>query len=342
LKVIPYNKTLDKAWADFVSTSPGASNYHQIGWKSVVEESFGHQTHYLMVMNDQDVVGVFPLVMVDSFLFGKYLVSLPFVNYGGICTANDHARQMLLDKAIEIAKQEGAKHIELRETTELNYGLPSKTGKVSMLLDLPADAEQLWKAFKPKLRSQIRRPQKEGMKAVIGGTEELDSFYRVFSENMRDLGTPVYSKCFFKNILETFGGSSVICSVYHEGRPVAAAFLTGYNGILEIPWASALRSHNHLSPNMLLYWKVLEHACNHGYQTFDFGRSTPDTGTFRFKKQWGASPLQHHWYYWLPEGGELPELNPRNPKYELAINIWRKLPLWLTKIIGPHIVKGLP
>jgi len=326
----------------FVSTFPGASNYHQIGWKSVIEDSFGHHTRYLMALNGEEVVGVCPLVIVDSFLFGKYMVSQPFVNYGGICALNDDARQILLNKAIEIAKLEGAKHIKLRATTELEFGLPAKTGKVSMLLDLPADPEQLWKGFKPKLRSQIRRPQKEGMETVIGGMEELDGFYEVFSENMRDLGTPVYSKSFFRNILHTFNDSSAICSVSYKKKPVAAAFLTGYKGILEIPWASSLRDYNRMSPNMLLYWKVLEYACNNGYQKFDFGRSTPDSGTFHFKKQWGAAPVQHHWYYWLPEGEVLPELNPQNPKYALAINAWRKLPLWFTRMLGPYIVKGLP
>jgi FemAB-related protein (PEP-CTERM system-associated) len=181
------------------------------------------------------------------------------------------------------------------------------------------------------------------MYASLGKEEYLDSFYDIFSTNMRDLGTPVYGKKFFRNILREFPTSTWICTVRtKEDKAVASGFLVGFKKRLEIPWASSLRSHNSSSPNMLLYWTSLKFACENGYDTFDFGRSTPGEGTYKFKEQWGAKPVQLFWHYWLRSGGPLPELNPHNPKYKMAIKIWQKLPLSVTNLIGPAIVRNLP
>jgi hypothetical protein len=123
---------------------------------------------------------------------------------------------------------------------------------------------------------------------------------------------------------------------------VAAAFLIGYGGRLEIPWASTIRDVNHLSINMLLYWEVLKYAIQHQYRIFDFGRSSRDSGTYFFKRQWGAHPQPLYWHYWLRGDRKLPALNPQNPKYALAINIWKHLPLFIANRLGPSVVKYLP
>ena len=217
-----------------------------------------------------------------------------------------------------------------------------KSSKVSMRLELPSDADGLWKSFSAKLRNQINRPIKEGMTVRIGGLEELPGFYEVFSVNMRDVGTPVYSRKFFEEALRTFPESTRICTVYHQHEAVASGFVVGFRDTLEIPWASSLRKANRLAPNMLLYWSVLKYACESGYRVFDFGRSSPDAGTYRFKEQWGARPLPLHWHYWLARDGELPEINPANPKYQMAINVWKRLPVSLTRLIGPSIVRNIP
>lgn len=332
-------------WDAFVNQSSASSFYHLAGWKDVVEGSFGHRTHYLLCEDGQGaIVGVLPMVHLKSALFGSFLVSMPYFNYGGVCAESDAAVRMLVEEAIRLAKEEGVAHLELRETRALDndLGLAVKSAKVSMWLSLPASAEALWKALGSKLRNQVNRPKKEGMTARVGGAEELDSFYEVFSLNMRDLGTPVYSKAFFRNILEAFPDSTRIATVYRGSEPAAAGFLVGFRDRLEIPWASSLRAFNKYSPNMLLYWSVLEHACERGYGVFDFGRSSPDAGTYRFKEQWGATPVPLHWHYWTKTGGALPELNPNNPKYKAAIEVWRRLPVAMTRLIGPSIVKNLP
>jgi FemAB-related protein (PEP-CTERM system-associated) len=211
-----------------------------------------------------------------------------------------------------------------------------------MRLDLPVSADVLWKSFPSKLRSQIRVPMKAGMTAKIGIVEELESFYEVFSINMRYLGTPVYPKKFFENILEQFPRNTWICSVYLEDKPVASGFLAGFKNRVEIPWASSLRQYNRQSPNMLLYWTCLKFACERGYAIFDFGRSTKGESTYKFKEQWGAMPSPMQWVYWLKDGVKIPDMTPGNRKYHLAIEIWKKLPLPITKILGPRIIRNIP
>jgi FemAB-related protein (PEP-CTERM system-associated) len=264
------------------------------------------------------------------------------VNYGGMVGDDGKTVTCLINEAIAQAQSRGARHIELRSQEAFDVGLPSSQRKVSMRLALTRDFELLWKGFPSKLRSQIRRAQKESMTVRFGGAEYLDEFYAVFARCMRDLGTPVYSKQFFGSICRHFPKESRICLVLLNGMPVAAGFLYGFRSVLEIPWAASDRRFNRLAPNMLLYSSVLEHACREGLHVFDFGRSTPDSGTYRFKEQWGARPHQLHWYYWTAGGEAIPQLNPQNPKYQAAIKVWQRLPLPIANWLGPHIVKFLP
>jgi FemAB-related protein (PEP-CTERM system-associated) len=331
------------AWDGYVGENQKATAYHLTAWRHVVARVFGHRTLYLMATGTQgEVKGVLPLVSLSSPLFGSFFVSLPYVNYGGVLADEDNVRDALLAAAVACAKEYGASHIELRHTTGQDLAWPRKDHKVSMRLDLPQGFDELLKAFPPKLRSQIRRGEKEGMTTQVGGLELLDDFYRVFSLNMRELGTPVYGKQFFEEILRTFSKDAKICCVRLGSKPVAAAFVYGFRQTLEIPWASSDRRYVRSAPNMLLYGAVLKYACEQGYRVFDFGRSSKDSGTYRFKEQWGAKPVQLHWHYWLNNGMALPELNPQNPKYALAIRVWQHLPLSVTTLVGPMISKYLP
>lgn len=331
-----------KRWNDFVYSSDQCNCYHLAGWREIIQRACGHKCYYLSSEDGNEINGILPLVLMKSVFFGKYLISMPFFNYGGMAAYRADVRKSLMDKAIDLAQTHKADFIELRTTTPMD-GFMSKMAKVSMRLRLPTGFETLRNSFPSKLRSQIKRPTREGMYSKIGREKELDGFYKVFSQNMRDLGTPVYPKNFFKQILLQFPERTWICTVYSRGdEPVASGFLVGFKDTLEIPWASSLREYNSHSPNMLLYSSVLQFACENGYEVFDFGRSTPGEGTYKFKEQWGAKPLQLHWHYWLSNGGKLPELNPRNPKYRAVIAAWKKLPLWFTNLVGPKIVRNIP
>lgn len=338
----PWTAGDEGAWNAYVREYPGARSCHLSAWKRVIERSFGHRTYYLVAERGGRLSGILPLVRLRSRLFGDFLVSVPYLNYGGPCADGNGEWRELMDAAARLAAELGAKHLEVRTETAADYGLQVRSSKVSMRLRLPGSTEDLWKAFPAKLRSQVKRAQQEAMSVDVGRSEQLDAFYEVFARNMRDLGTPVYSKRFFANILEEIPDSTWICAVRLDGRPVAAGFLVGFGEMLEIPWASSLREFNRLGPNMLLYWNVLKFGCERGFQVFDFGRSSPDSGTFRFKAQWGAEPVPLYWHYWVRDGGSPPNLTPTNARMQMAIRAWRRLPLAVTKIIGPSIVKNLP
>ena len=318
------------------------SLYHLTDWSPLIKRVFNHNTYYFYALNnDYQVCGVLPVVNLNSILFGNYMVSMPFFNYGGVIADNVITENLLLDYAIEKARNLNVQHIEFRDT-EPRRGMETRAGKVNMLLELPGSMDEVGNMIGSKKRSQVRRSLKEGVEVLIGQMELLANFYHVFSENMRDLGTPVYPMHFFKEILTRFPDMTKIIILKKNDKPISAAFLIGFNGKLEIPWASTLRKYNSFSPNMLLYWEVLKFAIESGYKIFDFGRSTIDSGTYRFKKQWGAMPLHLHWNYWLNNGNELPNLSPNNPKYKIAISLWKRMPLVMANFIGPKIVKNLP
>jgi FemAB-related protein (PEP-CTERM system-associated) len=331
----------NSAWDEFVHNHPEESFYHLSGWKAVIEKSFGHKAIYLYSTKNSKIVGVFPLVHIKSFLFGSFLISLPYLNYGGVLADDNEIENLLLADAIKTAQHLKADFMELRHTEKKELQLLNRQHKISMFLELPNDSEVLWKNLNAKVRNQIRKGEKNNLWIEHGATEKLDDFYAVFSTNMRDLGTPVYSIKFFRNILEQFEASKIFV-VYSEEKPIASGMVMGRKERLEIPWASSLREYHHLCGNMFMYWHILKYACESGYSQFDFGRCTPEESTYRFKKQWGAQPVQLNWQYWLANGKPLPEINPDNPKYRTAIKIWQKLPVGVTKLLGPKIVKYIP
>lgn len=267
---------------------------------------------------------------------------MPYLNGGGIAAKNLSAAQALLDEAVRLARQLGVQYVELRERSKPVLKLPTKTHKVTLLRELDADMEALFASLPHKVRTDIRKAQKYNLVAEFGGAELLDDFYTVFSRNMRDLGTPVYSRSFFSEMLRVFPQETFICVVRHQGTPIAGSFLTAFRDTVEAGWSGSLYSHLAMKPNMFLYWSILAEMGRRGYRCFDFGRSTVGSGTHRFKKQWGTQEVPLYWAYWTREGQSLPELNPENPRYKLAIRVWQRLPLAIANRIGPRVVRCLP
>jgi FemAB-related protein (PEP-CTERM system-associated) len=341
LSVTRYSETAAE-WNNYVSGNPAASVYHKYEWRDLIEKTFGHESYYFSARDKhRNMVGILPLIRLKSRFFGDFLVSMPYFNYGGALADHPDIDHALMQTANTTADQLGARHIEYRDNIP-KEGLPVRSEKVSMILSLPDNAEILWNNFTSKLRAQIKRPQREQHEVLSGGIDYLDDFYEVFSRNMRDLGTPVYGKKFFRNILQTFPDTALIVVIRSQHRPVAAGFLISHGNTLEIPWASSIRDANHLSFNMLLYWEALKYAIVTKHNQFDFGRSTVGSGTYLFKKQWGALPKPLFWHYWLRNETSLPLLNPSNPRFRLMINIWKTLPLFVSNRLGPAIVKNLP
>jgi len=331
------------AWDSFVQSAQDATPYHQFKWKTIITKSFGHQCHYLgAIDNNGEWQGVLPLVHMRSKLFGNFLISVPFVNYGGLLYKNNSAAGTLLEEAERLRRSLGATHVELRHVGETLKGIPTRQHKITMILDLAPDSDVQWRTFNAKLRNQIRKAEKSGLQFVAGHLELLDGFYAVFTRNMRDLGTPVYSKSFFRNILEAFPDTTRIFAVYHETRMIAAGIGSWFKNTLEIPWASSISDYKMLCPNNMLYWEAIRFAICNGLNRLDFGRSTPNEGTYNFKKQWGAQPVELYWQYLMDGRNVMPDLSPSNPRYQTAIRIWQRLPLPATRILGPMIVRNIP
>ncbi|MCA9734222.1 MAG: FemAB family PEP-CTERM system-associated protein [Deferribacteres bacterium] len=327
---------------EYIRSAADGKIYHLPAIQQLIQETFGHETFYLQALEAGEVCGVLPLVHMKNRIFGNFIISVPFFNYGGVCASNASVRNELLEEAIAITRKQQASHLELRHVDRHFENLPGKSHKVAMILDLPETEELLWESFKSKLRSQIRKPEKEGLTIRIGKEELLEDYYKIFSVNMRDLGTPVYSIKLFANMLRYFPQNAWIVAAYKENVAVAAGFVLGFGDTMEIPWASSLREYNRLAGNMMMYWHSLKLAIDQGYKKFDFGRSTPNEGTYKFKAQWGAEPLPLNWEYWLADGDQMPDISPNNAKYQAAIKIWQKIPLPITKFLGPAIVKNIP
>jgi serine/alanine adding enzyme len=286
--------------------------------------------------------GALPLVYLKSRLFGKSLVSMPYFNYGGLLADDETAASHLLTASLKLQNEVNADYVELRQSEPAPGAWPFKSHKVIMLLPLPSDPEALWGSFKTKLRTRVRRAEKEGFTVHWGKENLLDDYYSVFAENMRDLGTPVYPKDFFRAILRAFPDNAHVIAVRSGQQCVAAGFLLSHRDKMEVPWASSLRRFNHLSPNMFLYWQMLKQSCLMGFRFFDFGRSTRDSGTYAFKEQWGAAPHPTYWIYPGKNADDLPDHSPQNAKYQWATRVWKKLPLPITNLCGPWIVKNIP
>lgn len=329
------------AWDKYVESHPQANLYQQYCWREIITASFGHKSFYLAAYQNNTIVGVLPIVWLKSRLFGSFGVSVPFFNYGGPLANTKKIASDLIQHAIHIAEQNNFSHLEIRTTTD-QFALPAETRKVSMILKLPKSTEELDNQLGAKVRAQAKQADNYQPSIKFGGVELLTDFYKVFSENMRDLGTPVYGKDIFLNILQHKNTQPTIAVTYIKNKPVGAAFLLGHREMMEIPWASTLKSANPMNINMWMYHNILHYSIDKGYAFFDFGRSTVGAGTYRFKKQWGAKPIKHYWYNWHPEGQAASELNPDNPKFKLMIAAWKKLPLFVANIIGPYLVKNLP
>ncbi len=329
-------------WDAFVESSPDARNYHRWIWRRVIQETYGHAPYYLAATSGGQIEGVLPLIFVKSRLFGDSLVSMPFFSYGGALTNSEPARQALVAKAVEFAQVLRARTLELRQATPDIRGWHTVTEKVTMEVQIPSDAAEVWNRLNPKIRKRVRHSRKSGLTARWAGGDALEDFYGVFAANMRNLGTPVYPRAWFSNICAYLPAQTRILTVLDEGQPVAAAFLHVFRDTVELPWAVSLPdSRKNFSP-LLLYWTLLEWAAENGFRRVDLGRCTPGGGNYQFKHHWGCEEKPLCWSYWLPAGAELPRRHADSSALRWAVQTWKRLPLAVANALGPRIVRGMP
>ena len=312
-------------------------------WLNVLQAGLGHEVYAVEAVASGRTVGFLPLACVSSMLFGRFLVSLPYLNANGVVAQSADVQAELITRAATLADELNVRYLELRHEAPIIHPAMSAalTSKVHMRLPLPQTGEQLWKGFDSKLRNQIRKGEKGAFAVEWGAAELLDGFHDVLSENMRDLGSPVYGKELFTAILSAFPGDAEICLVRDGAKPVAAALLLHGWGVTEVPTASSLKGYNPSNVNMLMYHHLLLRAVARGQRVFDFGRSTTEGSTFKFKTQWGAAPHPAAWQYRV-FAGEVGDMRPDNPRYQRAIRLWQRLPVGLTRRVGPLVVRGIP
>ena len=377
-------------WDSYVRNHPKGTIYHLSCWEKIIKKTYGHKSYYLLAIEngrndnmsedkqgerfDISVVsnfkrndciqGILPLMHIKHFIFGNSLISMPFLDNGGILAGSEHIERALLTNSIKLGKKLGVSRIELRQIKPLSclnktesltpyntYDIPelndptkkvpyiTKVKKARMLLPIPGDTEILMKSFRPRMRNKIRKATKEGCTAVVGKLELLDHFYKVFSTNMRDLGSPVHSKRLIENVLKEFTDETSICAIFRGKRVIAASVVIGFRDMLLNPWTSSLRKYKKHNPNILLYWTMLELACKHGFKYFDFGRSSLGGGTYTFKKRWGSKPEVLHWHCISLNGQPIDTQISEKKRFAKAIHFWEKLPVSIANVIGPRIRK---
>jgi FemAB-related protein (PEP-CTERM system-associated) len=340
--VIISDSVSESEWDGYVATHPDGTVDHLWRWQGIFSDVFGHESRYLAAKRSNEVVGVLPLVLFNSRLFGRFIASVPFLNYGGVLASDADASTALIDTARRIGADFKASHIELRHVDRQAPELPFRQHKLQLTRDLPSTSDELWTRIDKKVRNLVRKAQKDGLTAETGGSELVADFYEVFARNMRDLGTPVYSRRLFVETLRRFADMASVHVVRLGQKPVAASITLRHSDTVLVPWASSLRDFRQHAPNMLLYWQMLEHAMRHGATTFDFGRSSPDSGTHQFKRQWGAAERPLNWEYVLLTRETAPDHGPQNPKFTRLIDTWKRLPVVVANILGPFIVRNIP
>jgi FemAB-related protein (PEP-CTERM system-associated) len=335
--------TIDDArWDAYVDAHPLRTAYHYAGWPRLIARAFSHQAELLAATDGDVVVGVLPLIVMRSRLFGRFVVSLPFLNEGGLLADDEAVEGHLVEAGIDVARRSGAEYLELRHRRRHTAALAARSHKVAMTLPLRESADDQWQALDRKVRNQVRKAEKSGVTVASGGVELLTGFYDVFARNMRDLGTPVFGVRLFDESLRTFSDRTRIFVARHREAVVAGSIAHWRGDSIEVIWASALRESNSVCANILLYWHMVQFGIAQGCRRFEFGRCTSGEGPFHFKRQWGAEPSPLVWEYW--HAGPVADVDktPRNPKYRAAVAIWQRLPLGLTTVVGPRIVRSIP
>lgn len=343
VNIVKCDSSHESAWAAFVNSPQGASLYHRWEWRGINERHLGHRSCYLAAFDGPRVGGIFPLVQVKSRLFGNIGCSMPFVNFGGPVCDSPEIETALIDTAAEVSSEWGVDYLEIRSTRDLGDRYPCSRHKVSMTVALASDPEALFSAFKGDQRKEIKRGYKYGFTARFGTTSVFDDFYAVLCDSWRDLGTPIYSKEYFHAVVSSLPENTRICVVYAaDGTPAATAFMGHHNGVVEGLWLGTRAQYRRQLVGYVLYWEIIKDACESGHQLFHLGRSTADSGAEQFKRKWNAYPTQLFWHYILRRRREIPRLNVNNPKFKLAIAAWRKLPVRVTRYVGPFIARGIP
>ena len=346
MKIRQANDHDQEEWDNYVLSHPQSAPYLLFAWKAAIEAAYGHKCIYTLAEQQNEIKGVFPIVQMRFPGILNEAVSLPFCDVGNCIADTEEVQDLLIKKVTEHAKARKIKKIQIRGELHPTSAIQSdyatvQTGKVRMMLELPENASELFSTFKSKLRSQIRKAEKNGIEFRWGDQGDIDKAYYVFSKNMHELGSPVHSKRFLKAVLNQYQERARLGLAIYENDIVGMGIILLGGRSVSIPWASTLREYNRLAPNMMLYWNFLKYSADHDYAYFDFGRSSAGEGTYKFKKQWGAKPTRLVWYQSSENGSKQidNDIVKGSGYRDQVASIWKMLPIGLANAIGPCLRK---
>jgi FemAB-related protein (PEP-CTERM system-associated) len=327
-------------WDAYVEATPEATFFHRAGWQSVLERAFGHRTHFLFAERDGEIVGVLPLAQIKSLLFGHSLASLPFCVYGGIVSQDSQVAAALRQKACELAQELNVDALELRNRQASDTDWPVKELYYTFRKAIDEDDEVNLKAIPNRQRAMVRKGIKEGLQSEWD--ESSGRLYRVYSESVRNLGTPVFSSRYFNVLQDVFGSDCSILMITHEGQDIAGVMSFYFRDeVLPYYGGSTAAARSVKGVNHFMYWELMRRSAAQGYRLFDFGRSKAGTGPYSFKKNFGFEPQPLPYEYFLVNSEAVPDVNPLNPKYQLMIKVWSRLPLPVANLVGPFLARDL-
>jgi FemAB-related protein (PEP-CTERM system-associated) len=333
------------AWDAFVQATPAATFFHLSPWAGVIRDAFSHPTYYAYAEQDGAIVGVLPLARMRTALFGDLLASTPFCVYGGPVAVTPEATAALEAHALALQRKLGATCLEFRRLDAPQPGWDERpplyyTFRKPILIT-GDDAKDMQKNIPRKQRAEVRKAiERHGLVSVAD--QDTDRLHRVYAESVRNLGTPVFPRRYFRLLGQAFPEAHDVTTVLHQGRPVTAVLNFHFRDEVIPYYGGGTREARQLAANDFMYWEVMRRSgAERGARMFDFGRSKSGTGAFDFKKNWGFAAQPLHYCYRLKPGATLPEHNPTNPKYQLMIAAWRRLPLAVANLLGPPIVRGL-
>ena len=330
----------EAAWDAFVRSSPSATFFHLSGWRRVIEAAFRHKTFYLVARRYGNICGVLPLTQVKSVLFGNSLISNAFCVYGGIAAADEGASDGLRKEALRIGHELRVDGVELRSLHRSQTQRQSGSDiYVTFRRPIEPDLDANLKAIPRKQRAMVRKAFDNGLRSELDN--DVDRLHHIYAQSVRNLGTPVFSKRYFQILKEEFGAACDVLTVLNGNRPIASVLNFYFRDEVLPYYGGGLSEARALAGNDFMYWEVMKRACERGFRLFDFGRSKVGTGAYNFKRNWGFEPTPLSYEYYPVMSNRTPNVNPLNPKYRLAISLWRRLPLSVTKAIGPAIVRSI-
>ena len=327
-------------WERFVFACPEATFFHRIGWREIYEDVFRHRTHYLLAERGDQVVGVLPLVQLKSWLFGHSLVSLPFAVYGGVAAADPEAKQALHRLAVDLGRELGVEHLELRNVASAEPQWPRQEIYVTFRKTLLPEVEANMLAIPRKQRAMVRKGIQRELRSEVDA--DTDRFFALYADNQHRHGTPPQSKRYFQALKRVFGDDCELLTVLSPQGEAVSGVLSFYFRDEVLPYyAGDLTAARDLAANDFKYWELMRRACERGLRVFDYGRSKRETGSYDFKKNWGFEPAPLHYEYQLFKRDTVPQNNPSNPKYQKAIELWRRLPRGVVNAVGPMLARHL-